>query len=124
MVYPPSPCDQPAPSQWCTPPLQEDELHWFASHAWNRGLALFSERQLEVAEGWMSMAFAFVNLSPSLAEFRDEMSECYNRCLEQLSRADPHEMSWHKRMSDIVVTWGAAAPTREEPRTVAADRRR
>ena len=102
-------------------PMHEDELHWFAAHAWNRGLSLFHERQLEVAEGWMSMAFTFVNLSPALSEFRDEMGECYQSCLEQLSRADPREMSWHKRMSDIVVTWGV--PSRE-PLTVAADRRR
>ena len=36
------------------------------------------------------MAFAFVNLSVPRASMRDEMTELYNHCLEQLSSADPH----------------------------------
>ena len=83
--------------------MHEDELQWFAAQAWNRGVMLFNERQLEVAEGWMSMAFTFVNLSQSLSTMRDEMSECYNHLLAMLSKADPKEMSWHKRMSAILV---------------------
>ena len=48
-------------------------------------------------------AFAFVNLSVPLASMRDEMTELYNHCLEQLSSADPREVSWRKRMGAILV---------------------
>ena len=83
-------------------PMGEDELHWFASQAWNRGVGFFLDRQLEVAEGWMSMAFTFVGLAPALAGFRDQMTESYTLCLSQLSSSNPKEMSWRKRMGTLL----------------------
>ena len=37
-----------------------------------------------MAENWMSMAFTFANFSTALTSYREQMSETYRRCLNQM----------------------------------------
>lgn len=59
-------------------PMGEDELQWLLSESWNKGVHALRDGKLEEAERFMSLAFRFCGVSPSLGGWREELGIGYS----------------------------------------------
>ena len=83
-------------------PLPQDDVYWFMSESWNRGVQAFKERKLSEAEEWMTLAFKFCNCSAGTEHLREHMLTQYQVCLTQLSTKDPREMAFRAAMNERI----------------------
>jgi len=69
-------------------PMTQTDLYWFATESWNRGVNAYKEQKSTEAEEWMSGAFAFSNLSSSLAWLTEKMGKQYQIVMKACQKGD------------------------------------